>query len=268
MTTPSLTSVAFGRRVLIVFSMIVAAQLHAQSTASAPSPATLAKYDKNKNGVLDPDERTQMQAEQTKESDAVQLTPFQVSTSKDRGYAAGNTLSGGRVDTPLAITPGSISVMTKEFMDDFNVTNMNDAGGWMIGVDLGTAVPNSNPTGESVYQNIIRGAPVANNFPTRDGVINFGAADSYNTDRFEFQRGPDTSMFGDGGPGGRQGSQSKRATFNRTATSVSTQADTWGGYRETLDYSKGWDRFGLRFNALYQNAKPYQDGENKIKKAW
>jgi iron complex outermembrane receptor protein len=196
------------------------------------------------------------------------LTPFEVSTDKDVGYAAGNTLSGGRVDTPLAITPGSISVMTKEFMDDFNITNMNDAGSWMIGFDLGTAVPNSNPSSESVYQNIVRGAPSTDNFPTRNGSINFGAADSYNTERYEFQRGPDTSMFGDGGPGGRQGSTSKRASFNRTATSLSAQADNWNGYRGTLDYSKGWDRFGLRFNALYQNAPGYQSGENKIKKAW
>src|SRR5476649_2840033 len=267
MTTPSLTLAAFGRRVLIVFSVIVAAQLHAQSTASAPSAAELAKYDKNKNGKLDPDELAQMRSDEEK-SGAIVLTPFEVRTDQDRGYAAGNTLSGGRVDTPLAITPGSISVMTKEFMDDFNITNMNEAGMWTIGVDLGTAVPNSDPTSASVYQNIVRGAPSTDNFPTRNGSINFGAADSYNTDRFEFQRGPDTSMFGDGGPGGRQGSTSKRANIGRTAGSVSTQFDTWNGFRDTLDYNKGWDRFAVRLNALDQNAPGYQSGENKLKKAW
>lgn len=203
-----------------------------------------------------------------KKTDAIVLTPFEVSTDKDVGYAAGNSLSGGRVDTPLAITPGSISVMTKEFMDDFNITDMNQAGSWTIGFDLGTSVPNSNPSAISVYQNIVRGAPSDDNFPTRNGSINFGAADSYNTERYEFQRGPDTSMFGDGGPGGRQGSTSKRARFKSSAASVSFQGDSYDGHRSTLDYSKGWDRFGLRFNALYQNARPYQDGEDKIKKAW
>lgn len=199
--------------------------------------------------------------------DTIVLTPFTVSTDQDRGYAAGNTLSGGRVDTPLAITPGSISVMTKEFMDDFNITDMNQAGSWTIGFDLGTSVPNSDPNSISVYQNIVRGAPSDQNFPTRNGSINFGAADSYNTDRFEFQRGPDTSMFGDGGPGGRQGSTSKRARYNSTATSISLQGDTWNGYRSTLDYSKGWDRIGVRFNALHQNAPGYQSGMNKYKNA-
>jgi len=236
--------------------------------ATAPSAATLAKYDKNQNGILDESELAQMRQDEAKDAGAVMLTPFEVTTTKDVGYAAGNTLSGGRVDTPLAITPGSISVMTKEFMEDFNITDMNQAGTWSIGFDLGTAVPNSDPSAASVYQNIVRGAPSDQNFPTRNGSINFGAADSYNTERFEFQRGPDTAMFGDGGPGGRQGSSSKSARFNSTATSVSTQFNNWNGYRGTLDYSKGWDRFGVRFNALYDNNAAYQTGMSRIKKAW
>jgi iron complex outermembrane receptor protein len=253
----------------LVLSILVAAQLHGQATNTAASDAAiLAKYDKNKNGRLDPDEILAKEAAETKSGDAVVLTPFEVTTSKDVGYAAGNTLSGGRVDTPLAITPGSISVMTKEFMDDFNITNMNEAGNWTIGFELGTSVPNSDPSSISVYQNIVRGAPSTDNFPTRNGSINFGAADSYNTERFEFQRGPDTSMFGDGGPGGRQGSSSKQARFNSSATSFSTQVDNYNGYRGTLDYSKGWDRIGLRFNALYQNAPGFQAGTDKLKKAW
>jgi len=246
---------------------LLVSQTHAQSTP-APTPAELAKYDKNNDGKLDATELAAKQADEAKRGDVTVLTPFEVSTSKDVGYAAGNTLSGGRVDTPLAITPGSISVMTKEFMDDFNITDMNQAGSWSIVFDLGVSVPNSDPSSVSVYQNIVRGASPADNFPTRNGSINFGAADSYNTDRFEFQRGPDTSMFGDGGPGGRQGSSSKKASFNRTATSFSAQADSWNGYRSTIDYSKGWDRVGVRFNALYQNAPGYQSNTDKIKKAW
>jgi iron complex outermembrane recepter protein len=263
-TNPSAT--ICGRRFAAALSLLVAAQLHGQAVAPATSPADLAKYDKNKNGVLDPDELAQKTADESKKETIV-LSPFEVSTDRDVGYTAGNTLSGGRVDTPLEITPGSISVMTKEFMEDFNVTDMNQAGSWMIGFDLGTAVPNSDPSSISVYQNIVRGAPSADNFPTRNGSINFGAADSYNTDRFEFQRGPDTAMFGDGGPGGRQGSSSKRGRFNSTSASVSMQADNWNGYRYTLDYNKGWDRLALRFNALTQNAPGYQPGMNKFKNA-
>ena len=266
MTTHDSAAADFRRCFGWIAAILLAAHLHGQAVPSTPTPAQLAKYDLNKNDVLDPSELAEMEKNEDKTAPVV-LTPFEVSTDKDVGYAAGNTLSGGRVDTPLAITPGSISVMTKEFMDDFNVTNMNDAGNWTIGFDLGASSPLADPTSVSVYQNIVRGAPSTDNFPTRNGSINFGAADSYNTERYEFQRGPDTSMFGDGGPGGRQGSTSKQATFNRTATSFSMQADSWGGYRGTIDFSKGWDRFGVRFNALYQNNRHFQD-RDRVKKAW
>jgi iron complex outermembrane receptor protein len=264
MMNPPLTDL---KRISLALAIASASSLFAQ-TAASTDPATTAKYDKNKDGVLSADEAAQMQRDAMKGDDIVKLTPFEVSSNKDRGYAAGNTLSGGRVDTPLELTPGSISVMTKDFIDDFNVTNINQAGAWTVGFDLGTPVGSSNPSSISTYQVMFRGAQPDQNFPTRNGLMNFGVADSYNTERYEFQRGPDTSMFGDGGPGGRQSSTSKRATFNRTATSVSTAVDSYGGYRGTVDYSKGWDRFGVRFNSLYQDNKFYQDYTNRIKKAW
>ena len=71
---------------------------------AAPTAAELAKYDKNKNGVLDPAELAQKANDEAREAGTITLTPFEVSTNKDVGYAAGNTLSGGRVDTPLELT--------------------------------------------------------------------------------------------------------------------------------------------------------------------
>ena len=74
----------------------------------------------------------------TKSEEAILLTPFQVSTDKDRGYFGGSTLAGGRADTPLKITPASISVMTKEFLEDFDLTDMNQALSWTVGADAPT----------------------------------------------------------------------------------------------------------------------------------
>ncbi len=251
------------RAISVAFALASAASLYAQS--AVPTAAeSLARYDKNRNGILDRDELAQKIADESR-GEAIVLTPFEVNTTKDVGYAAGNTLSGGRVDTPLAITPSSISVMTKEFLDDFNITDINQASAWTIGMDMGTSTPNSDVGTAATYQAIFRGAPSDQNFPTRNGSLNFGIADSYNSERFEFSRGPDASMFGDGGPGGRQGSSSKRARLNSTATTIATQADSHGGYRATLDYNKGWDRFGLRVNALRQNNKAYLDDANRIK---
>ena len=44
----------------------------------------------------------------------VELSPFEVNTSRDVGYAAENTLAGSRLNARLRDTAGSVSVFTKE----------------------------------------------------------------------------------------------------------------------------------------------------------
>jgi len=96
-----------------------ASTLDAQ-TASTPDAAALAKYDKYHNGKLDPDEVAAMQAD----TEAVQLSPFEVRTDQDRGYQAIDAGSGGRVDLPYKLVPSAMSAMTKEFLEDWDVTDM------------------------------------------------------------------------------------------------------------------------------------------------
>src|SRR3954466_10670053 len=84
-----------------------------------PTAAQLAKYDLNKNGRLDPEELAAMRLDESRGTDAattaaasrdqaVQLTPFTVSTTRDSGYFAENTLAGSRLNTNLADLAASI----------------------------------------------------------------------------------------------------------------------------------------------------------------
>ncbi|MEO6567598.1 MAG: TonB-dependent receptor [Opitutaceae bacterium] len=228
------------------------------TTKRVPTPSELIKYDKNANGVLEADEQAAFEAGE--KTDAILLTPFEVSTSQDRGYAAGNTLSGGRMDTPLAITPGSISVMTKEFMDDFALTDINEAAAWTLSMEPAGGAE-SGPFGGNRFQANFRGAGTGSaSYPSRNGNLQYFVADSYNTERFEFQRGPNAALFGDAGPGGMQGSSGKQARFGSKATRTDLRVDSFGGYRATIDTSYGLDRVAFRVNALHQNTKSYQDG--------
>ena len=60
-----------------------------------------------------------VQKNATPESEStIMLSPFQVTTDNDVGYAAANSLSGSRLNTELRNTPAAISVFTKEFLDD------------------------------------------------------------------------------------------------------------------------------------------------------
>src|SRR4051812_14681995 len=58
------------------------------------------------------------------EEDAVlQLSPFEVATSKDTGYQATETLAGTRIKTNLADVASPIQVITKEFLQDLGAVD-------------------------------------------------------------------------------------------------------------------------------------------------
>ncbi len=194
------------------------------------------------------------------QKDAILLTPFEVSTDKDRGYAAGNTLAGGRINTPLELTPSSIQVITKQFMDDFAITDFNDAAQWTMNVDLPSGFGGDAPFGGNRFEFNVRGAGGGGNYPIRDGVPQYFVADSYNSERFEVVSGPNSGLAGLGNSGGLAGSSSKRVRFNNRSGTLSTRGDTFGGYRGTFDYNYAVDRFGVRLNLMHQNTKTIQEG--------
>ena len=115
---------------LLVFALLSPAFVQAQDAA------TLAKYDKNHNGVLDPDEIAAMQADQAKAAqtpvttgaskEVVTLNPFQVDAGKDVGYYAENTLAGTRLNTNVGDLASSITVVTKQQLEDTGALNIND----------------------------------------------------------------------------------------------------------------------------------------------
>ena len=93
----------------------LAAQL---ATPVKPTPEQISKYDKNKNGVLDPEEIRVMQAEAKPAVDVpasrageevVELSPFQV-VADNHGYLASNTMSGTRMNAKIEDLGAAITV--------------------------------------------------------------------------------------------------------------------------------------------------------------
>src|SRR4051812_30624098 len=130
---------------LCLFLAIVSAHAQVAPTA-APDAATLAKYDTNKNGRLDPGEMAALQADEAKAGAGVQTTnattnasssgevvamsPFEV-VSDTKGYYSANSMSGTRFNSKLEDLASSISVMTKEQMTDFAMLDINDIFNYM-----------------------------------------------------------------------------------------------------------------------------------------
>lgn len=182
----------------------------------------------------------------------ITLAAFEVNTDRDVGYTASSALAGGRIDTLLRETPSAITVLTAEFLEDIASTSIGTAAEW---------APNSIPTGEQSttgdYSVNIRG--VGNSFPSRNYFRWYVSSDSYNTERLEFARGPNSILFGDGNPGGINTTFTKQALFV-PRRSIQIRADSFGGYRVSFDYNVPvGQRLAVRVNALTDQLKGWRD---------
>lgn len=188
-------------------------------------------------------------------SETVQLSPYEVNTSGDSGYTATSALAGGRTNTPLKLTSAAISVMTSQFLEDIGSTNFRSAGEWALNW---VPFPESNTSvggGFSInYRNM--GAT----FASRNYFLWYVESDSYNTERYEFARGPNGVLFGDAGAGGISTTWTKRPRFDRATNSINARVDTYGGYRTSIDVNRPvTKKFALRLNSFFEQAPSFRD---------
>jgi outer membrane receptor protein involved in Fe transport len=187
--------------------------------------------------------------------ETVVLSPFEVRTDGDVGYTAASALAGGRTDTPLKLTSAAISVMTSQFLDDIGATNFRSAAEWALNwvpqLDVNTGVAG----GFSInYRNM------GNTFASRNYFLWYVESDSYNTERYEFARGPNGVLFGDAGAGGISTTWTKRPRFDRRTYSVNTRVDNFGGWRSSIDFNRPVTKsFALRLNAFAEDAPSFRD---------
>jgi outer membrane receptor for ferric coprogen and ferric-rhodotorulic acid len=197
------------------------------------------------------------------------LSPFQVHSEDDQGYIATNTLAGSRLNTSLFDTPASISVMTKDFLDDLGALNVNQAMEFALsaGNDIGGG--NSNvgaSTGNGLIENDfnfqIRGYRRATQ--TRDYFNTLISGDVFNLDRIDIARGPNSILFGIGGPGGIVNVSPKRARFDRNTEEVTLHFGSWNLRRGAIDVNRELidDKLAARINLMEQRADGYRDFES------
>ncbi|WP_414661912.1 TonB-dependent siderophore receptor [Horticoccus sp. 23ND18S-11] len=187
--------------------------------------------------------------------ETIMLSPYEVNTAGDVGYTAASALAGGRTDTPLKLTSAAISVMTSQFLDDIGSTNFRTAGEWSLNwvpqLDVNTGVAGGFTIN---YRNM------GSTFASRNYFLWYVESDSYNTERYEFARGPNGVLFGDGGPGGISTTWTKRPRFDRATNVVNFRLDSYGGWRSSVDVNRPVTKsLSLRLNAFAENAPGYRD---------
>lgn len=262
-----------------------------QTAPVSPTPAELAKYDLNRNGRLDPEEVAAMRADSgatattpAASNDILQLSPFTVATTRDSGYFAENTLAGSRLNTNLSDLAASITVVTKQQMEDTASLDINDVFKYEAGTegsgtyspvitDRGTAkdtvagytLGNDGGTVTNAQSNRVRGlaAPDAamNYFPTNSRI----PFDSYNTQSVEITRGPNSLLFGLGSPSGIVNQTAAQAALNKNTGAIQLRTDQNGTFRSSLALNRSIikDKLALYGAFLYNDQqferKPSRD---------
>lgn len=202
----------------------------------------------------------------TEPEEVVTLSPFSVESSQEVGYQANSTLAGTRINTSLSNLSNSITVATKEFMEDLNVTDATNllpflgnietsgADGTFAGVNIGPTITYSGVNRNPENNNRIRGLARADN--SRNYMPTSISLDSYNVDRVTVNRGPNSTLFGLGAPGGIidntiiSPSMQDRTTFETTVAS-------FGTLRGNIDIDRVLiaNKLGLRIAALAERKK-------------
>jgi iron complex outermembrane receptor protein len=197
--------------------------------------------------------------------ETITLSPFTITEDQDTGYVATSSLAGSRMNTALRDTAASLSVLTKEFLDDIGATSVADAMAWSTNsqLNLGDTLTLAN-VGDDVNATFfgfesfrVRGVPST---LTRDYFDWALPTDTYNSDRVEEARGPNSILFGIGSAGGVINSSTKRANLSRDFRSGTIGISTYGGYRGTIDLNQRFGRrLAVRINGVYDKTESWRD---------
>ncbi|XMB51993.1 TonB-dependent receptor [Pseudomonas fluorescens] len=174
------------------------------------------------------------------------------------GYHATRSASATRTDTSIHETPQSISVVSKDVVEDLGATRLQDALDYAGGV--GRA---NNFGGQGLTTFTVRGFTTGefyrNGFPINRGYPNM--PDANTIERLEVLRGPATMLYGRGDPGGTFNVVSKQPLAERTVT-LGSQLSDQGMKRGTLDASGPLDeegRLAYRLNVVGEGGDTFRD---------
>lgn len=198
------------------------------------------------------------------EEKPVELSPFTVNSADDQGYRAANTLSGSRLNSSLADTPGALDVLTAEFLADIGATNLTEA----LEFSANFAIDNGDFDSQNVGNSVFPGSQSGLSFRTRglSGSLarNYLETDYrpafYTVERIDNSSGPNAVLFGLGSAGGVANVTTKRAKLNRNAYGLDFQYDRYNSRRVTADINRVLipQTLGLRLNAVYEDTKRFR----------
>ena len=201
----------------------------------------------------------------TNSDEVVVLSPFVVDSSQDVGYRATSTLAGSRINTNLKDVAQSITVVTKEFLNDLSAVGVNDVLAYTANTEgtrdftsapLSLGRPTDNVASNANGSTRIRGLAAADF--TRDYFYTIGTYngfDSYNLDEVTINRGPNSVLAGLGSPAGIINYSPQLAGLSQNRNEVSFRYGSFRDVRATLNSNVVVlkDVFAVRLAAVWSD---------------
>lgn len=174
-------------------------------------------------------------------------------TGKRNYYKQDDTASATKTNTKLLDVPQSVTVVTRDLIEDQDMRSMGDVTRYVPGVSMGQGEGHRDaPT--------LRGNSSTADFfvdGVRDDVQYF--RDLYNAERIEVLKGPNAMIFGRGGAGGVINRVSRAADGDEIRT-LTLQAGSDGNRRATVDLGDALDEIvSARLMAVYENSGSYRN---------
>ena len=174
-------------------------------------------------------------------------------TGEKEGYVAISS-AGLKTDTPLLDTPQTVSVVTREQLDDQALQDIGDILRYTPGASIGQGEGNRD-------QITIRGQNTTADFfvdGIRDDVQYFRPL--YNIERVEIHKGPNAMIFGRGGGGGIINRVTKSPVADRQFGEATASVDSFGAYflGGDLNLPVG-NTAAIRINGLYEEFNNHRD---------
>ncbi|ATC63715.1 TonB-dependent receptor [Nibricoccus aquaticus] len=213
------------------------------------------------------------------EDETIILSPFEV-VSENKGYFAANTMSGTRLNSKIEDLGQPITVMTKEQMSDFAMLDINDVFDYMAGTEgtnsysqfttdrTGAVVDNVSLSPNTA--NRVRGIGNANiafgNIATTGRV----PVDPLWMDALELSRGPNANIFGLGNAAGTVNQVPATANLTKNFTRTELRADSYEGWRASLDVNRVLikNKLSVRASYAYQHTgfirKPAEEDAKRL----
>jgi catecholate siderophore receptor len=167
-------------------------------------------------------------------------------------YKVDHLQASGKFPEPLLNTPKTVTVLSKEVLEDKNATTLKQAVLSTAGVTLGTG-EGGNAFGDRFF---IRGFDARNDIFI-DGVRDSGVSvrENFFTEQVEILRGPGSSFAGRGTTGGAINIVTKQATTEKSFYNMDTTFGTDQTKRVTLDVNQVISpTLAIRAGGLFQDA--------------